>query len=266
LILAGQSGGHSAVLDSRFTMFEMPDSTTSLQIATLLGFAQVSKDAVTDIVKRLLGPLADRAGDALANSLFPDRAKRVAEVLTESVRMITDAGMQPQAVPGRILMPILEHVSWEEDDALRKRWASLLANAGSLGPANKVLPAYVEILRQLTPDQAAILDWMYLQKTPSLTNHWPDFERKVIEQTFSLSPSDYALLVTDLARLQLVEGRRASVPSPRMTLENFDDVMETVIETLNERSHYQMINFTSLGVHFMAACTPPLAERSVSTT
>jgi hypothetical protein len=222
----------------------------------MLGVAHASKDAITDIVKRLFGPTADRAGQALADAFFEKRTERVLTVLSESTKLVTDAGMEPQPVPGRLLMPILEACSWEEDESLRQKWTALLANAASQGPANRVLPAYVEILRQLTPIQASILEWMYAMKTPSLDGHWPDVPRVEIIEKFQLPSGDYALLITDLDRLQVIEGRRMEDPefAPGFEVEL---QLPYIVEALTSRIHYDKIAFTSLGVHFMAACTAP---------
>jgi hypothetical protein len=46
----------------------------------------------------------------------------------------------------------------EEDDDLRAKWAALLANAATAEQGDYILPAYAEILRQLTPVQAKMLD------------------------------------------------------------------------------------------------------------
>src|SRR6185503_11000922 len=241
------------------------DPDVTMKAAMILGAAQIAKDSVTDMTKRIFGTTADRAGAALANVFFGERAReRIEHVVTDSVKMLDDAGQQPQAVPGRVLMPILQACAWEDDETLQRKWSALLANAASQTEANKVLPAYAEILRQLVPKQAEILDWMYPQKTQSLSGHWPNFNREVIESEFRLSKSEYALLITDLNRLQLVEGVRQRVPSPAATPNiNFEDAVEQAIEALNERSHYGLINFTSLGIHFIEACTAPACRQSL---
>lgn len=108
---------------------------------------------------------------------------------------------------------------------------------------------------------------MYAKKTPSLTGHWPDVKRSAIEAEFRLSHSEYAVLITDLARLLLVEGRRPSIAwttTGETTMVEMQ--LQQVIQALNERVHYEMINFTSLGVHFMAACTAPAASGNPTAT
>lgn len=99
---------------------------------------------------------------------------------------------------------------YREDEDLQRQWAALLANAATLD--NRVLPAFAEILHQLTPVQARILRWMYEMRVQPMIadwpDTWPDVARVDIESAFGLSHADYALLVTDRERFNLVEPRR----------------------------------------------------------
>jgi len=157
-----------------------PDAQIVSNLGLMLGLAHVSKDAVTDVVKRILGPTADHAGAAIA-SLFKKRTERVDEVLETSARMLLAAEAEPQPVPGRIPIPVLNHSSWEEDAALRQRWAALLANAATGG--DSIVPAFAGIVRQFTPEHAAIVQWMFDQgeMIESRGRIWPDVFRKEIE-------------------------------------------------------------------------------------
>jgi len=129
-------------------------------IGLMIGAAHLSKDTLADAVKRLLGPSADSAGHALEQFLF-HRTRRATAVLEDGVKMLHDAGLEPQQVPPRLLVPILQDGSLEDDPDLHARWAALLANAASLAHGAKIIPAFAEILRQITPVQARLVQWMY---------------------------------------------------------------------------------------------------------
>jgi hypothetical protein len=64
-------------------------------------------------------------------------------------------------VPLKILHPLIENCSLEKDDSLQEKWAALLANAANPAPPNLVLPAFAEILKQLSPIEAALLERIY---------------------------------------------------------------------------------------------------------
>jgi hypothetical protein len=173
--------------------------------------------------------------------------------------MLREARMKPQPVPGRILLPLIESCSLEEEPDLQRRWAALLANAASDGESSKVLPGYVEALRQLTPVQARLLEWLY-SNVPNDEKHedgpeWSDYEsRDDVTGEFGLSRTDYDLLISDLARLQLVEGRRNL---SYHTLRNMDQLAKLVAGRWDSRHKYDSVGLTTLGYHFIQACSPP---------
>ncbi len=45
-----------------------------------------------------------------------------------------------------------------------------------------------------------------------------------------------------------------------MAAESIGDAMNEIVETVNSISDYDIINFTPLGMHFMAACTAPCPQ------
>lgn len=116
-------------------------------------------EPVNDFVKRIGGPLADELGEYLAAFVKPYRVAQQVKAMQKAKQMLKEAGIAPNAVPPRLLLPILEGASIEDDEDLHSRWAALLANAAS--SPDSVHPSYVEILKQLTPEDARLLDKLY---------------------------------------------------------------------------------------------------------
>src|ERR1035438_5844869 len=75
--------------------------------------------------------------------------------------MAQDAGFTPQTVPPKVLFPLLEGASFEEDENLHDMWAALLANATSPLSAQIVRPGFIAIWKEMAPDEAGLLNWMY---------------------------------------------------------------------------------------------------------
>lgn len=116
-------------------------------------------EPIGDIVKRVAGPLADEIGESLAVLARPYRIMLSVKMFQKTQRMLKEAGITPQAVPPRLFLPILEGASIQDDDDLHTRWSALLANAAT--SPGLVHPSYVEILKQLTPEDAQLLDRLY---------------------------------------------------------------------------------------------------------
>jgi hypothetical protein len=118
-------------------------------------------DPMKGLLQRVAGPLADEVGESLALIARPYRIRLSLKMFQKTQRMLSEAGIAPQAVPPRLFLPMLEAASIENDEDLHTKWSALLANAAS--SPGKVHPSYVEILKQLTPDDARFLDRLYLE-------------------------------------------------------------------------------------------------------
>lgn len=189
------------------------------------------------------------------------KARNAAETCKEADLMLQEAGrIVLGPVPGRLIMPILEAASQDDDPEMRKMWAALLANTASMG-GEKQLPGFSDTLRQLTPTHARILQWLYDQAYDPGTGikHWPTVERKAIETYFDLSGANYALLMADMTRLQLIQRHR-----PHKNLDDKHSAQQQInhlLAELNERDRLDHITLSTLGIHFMMAVTPPTKDQ-----
>src|SRR5229473_49166 len=85
----------------------------------------------TAIVKRMLGPAADELAEMWRDQIRLYRYERQLKCVEKAERMAQVAGFTPQAVPPKILFPLLEGASFEEDEDLHTMWAALLTNSAS---------------------------------------------------------------------------------------------------------------------------------------
>lgn len=66
-----------------------------------------------------------------------------------------------RAIPLQFAVPLLEAAALEEDDYLRKFWASMLANAADASVEFQMRTAFISILEDLTSLDVQILDTVY---------------------------------------------------------------------------------------------------------
>src|ERR1039458_7536916 len=130
------------------TRFLMDDGATN-QALQIIG----------DIMRRIAGPLADEIGESAGVVARYYRYKLAANMYQKTVGMLAKAGIDPHAVPPRLFLPMVENASMQDDEDLHTRWAALLANAAAL--PDSVHPSFIEVLRQLTPRDAKLLDELY---------------------------------------------------------------------------------------------------------
>lgn len=114
-----------------------------------------------NLIERLFGGTVDEIGGMWQDSLKVRRQLRQVKLMEKLQKALSGVEFEPQPIPDKIWMPILQAASMEDDDELQNIWASLLANASNSGNIGLVHPSYVEIVRQLSSREATLLQWIY---------------------------------------------------------------------------------------------------------
>ncbi|HEY4359679.1 MAG TPA: Abi-alpha family protein [Bryobacteraceae bacterium] len=189
----------------------------------------------TSIVKRMLGPAADEVAEMWRDQVRVYRYERQVKLLEKVEKIAKDAGFEPQSVPPKILFPLLEGASVEDNESLHDMWAALLANAASPNNAPKVHPAFIATLKQMAPDDARTLKEILHRSGSDLLN--PD----VVSVYHFRSGA---------ASAQHCEADRLAV----LSLYNLQS--QALIYWIDERPEAD-VSLTARGVAFLEACLPP---------
>jgi hypothetical protein len=120
---------------------------------------------VQEIVRKLSGPAATEVGLMFGDTLRVWRLKRAVRYLQDVEQVASKAGLRLKPVAPRLLFPILDSASLEDDEDLHQRWIALLTNAARTDFDGEVLPSFPDILKQLTPPEAQFLDRAYDETT-----------------------------------------------------------------------------------------------------
>lgn len=207
--------------------------------------AAVSEGAVRGFLETVGAPVVELS---LLGSDLIRRQRVKTEIKTARLakEMLEEAGIDPQAIALKVLVPLLEGASLESDaePAMQRRWASLLANAAAGEGGAQVLPSFPRILSELSPEEATILDTLYRGAA------WPNFvgvQADELRATAGLEVDDlFIARLRNLERLDLCDG-------------NWENVFDREGMTVDrERPH--LIEGTSLGFRFVAACAPPTSS------
>jgi len=111
-----------------------------------------------DLLNKLVGPAAEALGLTLKDQVQFFRLKRYKRLMERSKLMFDNMQREPEQVELKLLLPILEIGSLEENDELQDRWAALLVNSSG---KNTLLPGAPDILRQLAPFEVLLLQLCY---------------------------------------------------------------------------------------------------------
>jgi hypothetical protein len=132
-----------------------PEVIAGTGLAVYAGKAAI--DGARAFFQRIAGPAAEELGLLIQDKVKSYRAALTVRTAIKAAEMLREAGRDAGPVPPRVLLPLLDGASVEDDANLSERWAALLANAAdAAGPG--VAPSFPFILRQLSPLDAFIVE------------------------------------------------------------------------------------------------------------
>ena len=234
---------------------------------------------------------ATRSLGAFAAKLVCEPAESMIAILTDRLRfvrwerqlrlldkvqeIIVERGLKGQLtpIPPKLALPIIEHATLEEDDSLQDLWARLLVEAGNPQARHAVRTAFIEIIKQLEPLDAKVLETAY-QAALEEHQEWrkqgrdvlklPDFGvgRFKIENALSIERMDYLLAVDNLMRLRCL---RSYVTQE--AIYTVDEDGDPVSYDVSRDEEYWELCVTALGQAFVETClldpdTPSIPDDS----
>lgn len=141
---------------------------------------EVAKEIAQDVYVDLIRPVAKPTGEILGlvpraikaalsplEKLILQREYNIAEIralLEEKLKNVSPDLIE--APEPYIAIPTMQHMSYCIDNSdLRNMYANLLASSMKKDIKDEVHPAYVEIIKQLCPDEARILQYLLVYNT-----------------------------------------------------------------------------------------------------
>lgn len=206
-------------------------------------------DAARAFAATIFGDTGEAVDGYFADRINARRLYRRIEVLGRAKQLCDNWGVEPEEVGLKVSRPLLEAAGDEGDAALRERWATLLANAaGESHGRPSVRPGFVDVLRQLEPDDVALVDWLYDRTNDPIV---PMIDSRGLLVVDSLDPIQrqlglrrelFDVVVENVIRLGLAE-RPLESGRPRYDIGS--DVM----------SSREKLARTSFGLAFVRACS-----------
>jgi len=168
-------------------------------------------------------------------------AKAPKEKSKKVKKKIEQSGLQKKQIPLKVLVPILEHSSLEEDSDLQDKWANMLANA--ISGNKKISPNYVAILSELSSVEVGLLDKLHNE-----ASQIPDYDkrknlqfgRENICKILSIEVQVADLIIENLIRLGLCQSPAGS----GISVGNYKFALRTT----------EIFEMTSLGYEFVSVC------------
>src|SRR5450759_499243 len=126
----------------------MSDDTELVKAASQ-GIVEGAFKPFSDLIQSLFGPAASEAGLMLQDHVHHFRVRRQVRLFDGTAARLKEAGIEAKQVPLKLLAPIIDGASVEENDDLHDIWSNLLANAADPRTDTRhVLPSFPNVLRE----------------------------------------------------------------------------------------------------------------------
>lgn len=247
--------------------------------------ANQSAGALGEAYKDLAKPSLEPIGQIIS---YPFRALRIAFGPVEkwlshqeaSLKMAADAvAVKTKDIPEDKIVPLEPYIAvpavmqlsyCENSDELRDLYANLLASSMNVDKKWQVHPAYVDIIKQLNPDEAKYLKSMPsvaikicplidvdftigngLGDHPIITN-FTDYHLNVLEH-----PQNICAYIDNFLRLNIIEipfGQALNDPEKYKALENHPMIQHPVDgdqSQIRYRYRHKLFKLTNFGVNFL---------------
>lgn len=195
-------------------------------------FGEESAKSLFGFMKAIVQPPAEEFGELLRDTVKYFRFKNQAKILLKASQFVQKGKQEiTRPVHLKLLSRVLDDGGNEDDQSLQDMWAALLVSSVTHFSLRFDLSvSYADILRQLSPQDARVLDILY-RFYHSYSDTAKDMSRSLKKSDFTgmfYDDVEFLLVADNLKRLNVVDSG--------------EDEFE--------------IHLTTLGLYFVDACTP----------
>lgn len=227
------------------------------------------------LLKSLFGKAFEETGEMIRDQVRLRRFKNQVKILEKAKEYLKGKEYDAQKVNLKVLAPLIELSSLEEDENLQDKWAKLIKNI-VLQPASIVLQKNaIEVLNKISNEEAKILDHIYDQlqsdRLKSFASHifsphqhirnlesvndfridWFSFAITDLSKKFNLTREEIEIQISNLVALGTLRYEmevQASGYKKGILPEEMDVDVEVSVWD------YESIRMTQLGCAFVELC------------
>jgi hypothetical protein len=215
---------------------------SEINIVGMQNNLNLNSEAANKFVAGITPQFVKDAGGILSDTIKSWRLINQIKILHKTKELCDRHNIPLNTVNLKFLVPMIESSSLEEEETMQNRWAALLANAVK-NEAN-ANPNYIDILKQITPKEASILDGIYFESLAEVDykkRNTLQFSKKSIMRAISLKEEEFDLILDNLFRLNLC---RMTASHGGVKIGDHPIMVQTK----------DIFELTSLGFSFVQAC------------
>lgn len=120
---------------------------------------QIEKEVITGFIEKVVGKPFEEIGNIAQDWMKYFRYKNLLLIYDKVEKIQKRRGIEgkSKAINPRIAIPLLESASIENEGSIQELWAKIIANGTDSQKKIDIHPAFIEVIKQLSPDEARIL-------------------------------------------------------------------------------------------------------------
>jgi len=172
---------------------------------------EIAANAAKEFLQKVITPPLEEIGLLFADKVKYWRLKNQINILIKAEDYLKQKGIKTRKVNIKVMAPMLEEISMEEEDSMQTRWAALMANTVSEGSTiNTTL--YSHILGQMTRSDAELFDIIAyacttVRKNEQISVTVKEYTTIHADQLMHINRDAY-VVIDNLLRLRLIKACR----------------------------------------------------------
>jgi len=259
-------------------MSKLPDIIDNLNLPKQI------LDKSEKVMSKLFGPSLDEFGQTIADQVRLRRFRNQIKIFTKAEKLLKEKKISPQKVSLKVLAPLLDLSSYEEDENIQEKWTYLTVHILSDNSDTVFQQNCLTILNRISSKDSKLLDELfnlfekkrnqknkneinqyvkYIHKNPFSARSLPkkpdefnpnNFPLKLstVVHTLEIDQTEFEFSLSNLITLGLLRwDTNVQVSAFKSKDIKDEEDMDLKVKVLNNDKFV----FTPLGVKFMTICT-----------
>lgn len=193
-----------------------------------------SIDTAKGFIEKLIYPSAEELGLLFKDGIAKWRFKNQIKTLLKTKEICEKHGINPKVVSPKLLYPLLEYASLEENDKLQDKWATLLSNMvdSDQNIENHVFPYLLS--------QLSIQEFEVLENTFEIKKARVKSLKKELEEYLDSKEEILGKIESDIISLELeIKNRRKNNLSNPMNYQDVWTIQNQLSELRNKKKSHE---------------------------
>lgn len=203
---------------------------------------QGNQDAVNKFFQGIVPDFIRDGAGILSDQMKLWRFCKQVEIIKKAQAKIDASGLPKRQIPLKVLVPIIQNSSLEEDESMQNKWSNMLANAAT--GSVEISPNYAAILNELSAVEVSILEKIYSEVNKEINyakRKELQFDASKLKSMLSVSDEKMDLIIENLYRLNLLQAPAGH----GIMVGEYKYALRTT----------KIFEFTTLGYEFVRACS-----------